>query len=302
MRPFVPSLILTATAIGVAALAAAPSSAAGVKLPSLLVLEPVSGECMWREYTGAGQFKELVQTKGCPHEIWWPVSNPSKVLALGEDRLWMGSHRSLDFVALPHDDITTLWVVNGEPVVGRAVMGEPIVVESYVLKRDRFVPGPTRTYASTDIYKTNILAMPPEAKLDKSWTSMGSTIAGAASKKGVLNEPTAAQKALVAAGPHDDTSGMDSTGMVKVGNKNLAYRAVVADTTHPTPPLVWCSDDTCTRGTPIQANFPTQLAVMPKDGFVLVTEEYTGLAPVVYAEGGTQPVLALPAEARAYWF
>lgn len=296
MRSF-SSALLVGTLAWFGALAALPTPAHASKIPALFVIEPVAGECMWRRYTGADQFKDLTQTKGCPHDIWWQVGNPSKVVAIGDDRIWLGSHRSLRWIALPHDDITTLWVVKGKPVVGRVRYGDTPVLESFVLKGDRFVPGPTRTLKESDFYGGDPLARPPEAKLDKAWTSLGRRIAGAASKQGILDEPTPAQRALVSAHTYDDTM-----GMVKVGGKNLAYKGIIGDTAHPAPPLVWCSDATCSRGTPIQAELPSQLALSPKDGFVLVSEEYTGLSPVVYQEGGTKPVLSLPPKAKAFWF
>jgi len=276
--------------------ASSVARAGGGTLPALFVVEPLDGQCVWRRYTGPSRYKDLARTAACPHDIWWQVSDTAKVVALGEDRVWTGSLRSLKWVALPHDDITELWVVDGKPMVGRIRHGDSVVVESFVLKGDSFVPGPTRTVSEAERYGGDILGRPPTGQSDKAWTSMGRTLAGAPSKKAMLDNPTDAQRALVSAGPYDDT-----VGMLDTGSKKLAYKGIIGDTAHPAAPLVWCSDDSCSRGTPVQGRLPTQLAVMPKDGFVLVTEEYTGRSPVVYAEGGTKPVLVLPEDARGVW-
>jgi len=272
-----------------------PATAGSGAIPALFVVEPLAGQCIWRSYTGPSKSKDLAKTESCPHDIWWPVGDLSKVVALGEDRVWTGSLRSLKWVALPHDDITTLWVVDGRPVVGRVTYGDTITIESYVMKGDHFVPGPTRTLDDSALYG-DVLAIPPSGKIDKSWTSMARGIAGAPSKRGFVDSPTASQQALVSATPHDDT-----VGIVKVGNKHLAFKGVIGDTVHPAAPLVWCSDDSCSRGTPLIGKLASQLALSPKDGFLLITEEYTGRSPVVYAEGGTKPVLVLPEGARAIW-
>jgi len=270
--------------------------AAGSAIPPLLVVQPLNGQCSWREYSGPDTFKDLATTESCPTDIWWPVGSRSKVIALGPDRVWTGSLRSLKWTALPQDDLPTLWVVDGRPVVGTIQPGDPAVLQSWHLDGGHFVAGPSRPLTELERIRGGTLLQPPSGKLDSAWTSMSRAIAGAPSKRGILDGTTPQQRALVGADAQEDT-----VGMLKVGNKHIAYKGIIGDTAHPAPPLVWCRDDTCAQGTPIKGNLPGQLAMTPRDGFLLVTEEYTGRSPRVYAAGGTAPVLTLPDDARAIW-
>ena len=287
---------VTALAIAFGSSLPTEPRAAGSAIPALLVVQPLDGQCIWREYSGPDTFKDLATTESCPTDIWWPVGSRSKVIALGTDRVWTGSMRSLKWTALPQDDLPALWVVDGRPVVGTIQPGEPAVLQSWHLDGGHFVAGPSRPLTELEHIRSSALLQPPSGKLDSAWTSMSRAIAGAPSKRGLLDGTTASQRALVGADEMEDT-----VGILKVGNKHIAYKGIVGDTAHPAPPLVWCRDHTCAQGTPIKGTLPSQLALTPNEGFLLVTEEYTGRSPRVYAVGGTAPVLTLSEDARAIW-
>ncbi len=66
-------------------------------------------------------------------------------------------------------------------------------------------------------------------------------------------------------------------------------------------PVVWCPTVDCAAPTALTGALPGQFIGEPHGDRVLITEEYHGSQPAVYAAGQAAPVWSGPAGALAMW-
>jgi hypothetical protein len=90
----------------------------------------------------------------------------------------------------------------------------------------------------------------------------------------------------------------DSVGLTPEGTPRLGFRVGFGDTPHAVPPVFLCEAG-CEKGKPLTVS-PEQLGIEVSGGYALVTEEYSGNAPVVFDAKGKQ-VVSLPAARAAVW-
>lgn len=280
-------------ALGCGGAGSVPEPPATGPMPSLLVFDPTGG-CSWTIVDEKGVRRTIAKTSDCPDEAWFSPDF-ERAMALGGGKVWHGPLDALVEVVAPAG-AEALWPIEGKPALGKLDYGSgDIQLVTWALEGPAFVESGKHPVSEVDLMM-NPLADHPKSPSDAGWISVGSLV-DANQATAVTSVPSVELKQALRI--TDDPQA--EVGQLWVGGTMLTYPTVFGDSLHAVPPIVICPDAACRSHTELRGDLPSQLGIVTRDRWFLVTAEYTGADPRVYVAGHEDPVYEGPAGARAVW-
>lgn len=292
------------------------------------------GACTAKLYDlASAKTRELFEAPACPSHVIWNAAK-ARVIYVASDHVWIRSiddakAPATDLGKLPAGELQALYLVAKTRNV-RAATLVPVADKDVVTKGDKVsyrfegkeivaegVPPwgvpymallfeldakgawkrvqvkPTKWEAG-DTLGIDVLDMSDQAT---DVASLGARLKEATCAGGKLDcsVDDKAVKKLVGA-DEESSAGIAKAGAVPF----VAFKVMFGDSPHAVPPLFACNAVPCAKGTKLNVS-GDQLGISVDSGSVLVTEEYTGAAPVVFDASGME-IMRLPRAKAAVWF